>query len=448
LIKTPSSPIVDTQNGKASSANQFPFHNWYNFVLGYSPQFPNFMLDREKVTNSDFVIDPFMGTGTTMIACKQRGIRSLGVDANDFMVDTARVKLNWTVDIRALKIFLDKLIERVQYEFQRYPTQVQLEPVVLQQGLFDIPKITGDGVTHSWETLVKRRPSMLLPKYISDKPLGRLFIIADAIKTETPIGEIQNFFNLALDSLIVPVSNVRYGPGFGMIKPKTDMPVLELFIEKANRMIRDLQGVSPFQAQTYSEVVLGDTRQLLQFCKPNSATFMITSPPYPGDHEYTKHTRLELLFRGYATTHEQFQVIKRRMIRASTTNIYREDQEGSHVRDLTNLQNLTQLIQDRLDEDSATSGFEKLYTKLVWEYFGGMDRALRDCLKVLQPGGKIALLVSDSHAFKMVHIETAALLREIGIRVGFQDSEIILWQFKPSTSHQYALRENILILTK
>src|SRR5207248_2795102 len=109
---------------------------------------------------------------------------------------------------------------------------------------------------------------------------------------------------------------------------------------------------------------------------------------------------------------------------------------------------VTRMIQERLDEDGATSGFEKLYTKLIWEYFGGMYKTLAECLQILRPGGKIAMLVSDSHAFKMVHVETAVILREIGLRVGFENPEIILWQFKPSTSHKYDLRENILVLSK
>jgi len=77
-----------------------------------------------------------------------------------------------------------------------------------------------------------------------------------------------------------------------------------------------------------------------------------------------------------------------------------------------------------------------------------MYLALQECFKVLRPGAKIALLVSDSHAFKMVHVQTAAILQEIGLRVGFVQPEIILWQLKPSTSHKYWLRENILILSK
>lgn len=60
----------------------------------------------------------------------------------------------------------------------------------------------------------------------------------------------------------------------------------------------------------------------------------------------------------------------------------------------------------------------------------------------------MALLVSDSHAFKMVHIKTAELLAEVAKKVGFLNPTIELWQKKYSTSHKYLLHENILILTK
>ena len=111
-------PIITTQNGKASSASNFPFHNWYYFVLGYSPEFPNYVLDREHITNEQLVVDPFMGTGTTLVACKLRGIPSGGVDANDFFSDVARAKLNWELDVSELKRLRDTILQQIftQYE--------------------------------------------------------------------------------------------------------------------------------------------------------------------------------------------------------------------------------------------------------------------------------------------------------------------------------------------
>jgi len=300
----------------------------------------------------------------------------------------------------------------------------------------------------SFQEILDTRPKLLVAKYLSDKPYAKAKIISTIIEQELVNHPLKRVFDLALSSIIVPISNIRYGPGFGVGKIKDDADVLTAFKAKLKRMISDFEGVTTQQKATPSSVYLGDARALTNCFEPNSAALMVTSPPYPGDHEYTKHTKLELLFSQYVDTLEDFRVIKKRMLRASTTNLYREDNDSNQIRDLESIQAVTKEIDQRLKDDNATSGFEKLYTKLVWEYFGGMYKALGECITVLRPGGKIALLVSDSHAFKMVHIETAAILSEIGLMAGYINPEIVLWQNKTSTSHTYNLRENILFLQK
>jgi hypothetical protein len=150
----------------------------------------------------------------------------------------------------------------------------------------------------------------------------------------------------------------------------------------------------------------------------------------------------------FATDIQEFRVIKKRMLRGSTTNIYKEDSDGDLVRDITSIKVVTDEIDRRLKEDNATSGFEKLYTKLVWEYFGGMYRVFKEAKESLKPGGKFVLLVSDSHAFKMVHIETAEILAEVAVKAVLVKPHVELWQHKGSTSHKYNLFEEVLTVEK
>ena len=422
-------PIILTRNGKSSDSNGYPFHDWYNFVLGFTPTFPSYMLEREGISSEagDIVLDPFVGSGTTQLVCKLRGIESIGIDANDFMVFAAKQKLNWYLDAR--------IISRLQQNVVAHYSSAQ------------------DTLDWADNQLIKERVSAIRPdtleeRYISDKPLLKAFFLRDAIDSLQTTNEYKDLFKFALSSVLVPVSNVKYGPGFGISKAKDDVDVLSAFCKKMDLIIKDLSNLSEQQKNTVSRTLLGDSRHLSEYIEPNSIKLIVTSPPYPGDHEYTKHSKLELIFQGFATDISSFRTIKKRMIRGSTTNIYKEDHDGDMVQNIQEIINVTDEITRRLECDGATSGYEKLYTRLVWEYFGGMAHFLQESLNVLKPGGKVALLVSDSHAFKMVHIETAKILKVIGETVGFVDPEILLWQNKVSTSHRYQLRENILIMQK
>lgn len=440
LGKTKQEPVIHNSNGKASSAGNFPFHNWYYFVLGYSPEFPDYLIKRDSITHDHFVVDPFNGTGTTLIECKLNDIVSSGIEANDYFVDVARTKLNWglnapqlrTIYLEIKKSLLDHL-ETIDFS----------EENSIQKPLFN------DQAQVSFLEYDKlHRPEMLSERYISKKPFVKLAAIKSVLERQKLDDDAFSFFQLAMSSIINPISNVRYGPGFGVGKPKDDVDVIKVFSTKVERMLADLEIVTTNQIKTKASVIHGDARLIDQYYLPNSVDFMITSPPYPGDHEYTKHTRLELIFMEYAQDLKQFRTIKERMIRGSTTNIYKEDNDRKFVDKFKSIQILTEIIDSRLKEDNATSGFEKLYTKLIWEYFGGMYRVFQNAYTVLKPGGKFSLLVSDSHAFKMVHIDTANLLAELAIDIGYSDTIIQLWQDKTSTSHDYHIPENILTLIK
>ena len=91
-------PIVDSHRGKASSADQFPIHNWFNFVLGYSPEFPEYMISQFKLGSSSFIVDPFSGSGTTSVFAKSIGITSAGVEANDYFYFASKTKLEWRIN--------------------------------------------------------------------------------------------------------------------------------------------------------------------------------------------------------------------------------------------------------------------------------------------------------------------------------------------------------------
>jgi len=57
-------------------------HEWYRFVLSYPPHLVRDYLKRLDVKTSETVLDPFCGTGTTLVECRKLGIASVGLEVN------------------------------------------------------------------------------------------------------------------------------------------------------------------------------------------------------------------------------------------------------------------------------------------------------------------------------------------------------------------------------
>ena len=57
-------------------------HDWYRFVLSYPPHLVRSYVDRFGFGPHSRVLDPFCGTGTTLVECKKLGVPSVGIESN------------------------------------------------------------------------------------------------------------------------------------------------------------------------------------------------------------------------------------------------------------------------------------------------------------------------------------------------------------------------------
>jgi len=402
-------------SSRIAKASDCPIHNWYTYVHTYSPKFVEYEILKKEITSDQQVLDPFVGTGTTLVECKLRGINSTGVDALDFLVFASKTKTEWEIDCNELKSVVQELERNVK-----------------------------ENLTHKIN--LYERPELLKEPYISSKPLAKLLLIKKAI-SNLEDGKIKDILNLAFAAIIVPSSNVRYGPNFGLIKPRDDVDVFRLFKEKIARIISDLEYVQKLKSTGKSRAIMGDSRTLTSIFN-EKFDHVITSPPYPQEHDYSRQVRLEIVFFDYVKNIRELRALKQKMLRASTRNVYSTDNESQYVTKFKEIVELMIKIERRVKETKGTSGFEKLYSKLVGEYFGGMYRSLEGIYDVLEPRGTAALLVGDSHCFKMVHIPTAGLLGQLALDIGFKKYELEIWQNIKSTAHKYLIPEYILELYK
>lgn len=65
-------------------------HDWYRFVLSFPPHLVRDYLHRFGLGPEHTVLDPFCGTGTTLVECKKLGLASVGVSPTPWRTSPAR----------------------------------------------------------------------------------------------------------------------------------------------------------------------------------------------------------------------------------------------------------------------------------------------------------------------------------------------------------------------
>lgn len=75
-----------------------PFHDWYRFVLSFPPHLVREYIRKFGLESGDTILDPFCGTGTTLVEARLMGINSIGIEANPMGHFASTVKVDWSIN--------------------------------------------------------------------------------------------------------------------------------------------------------------------------------------------------------------------------------------------------------------------------------------------------------------------------------------------------------------
>ncbi|MFL9837207.1 site-specific DNA-methyltransferase [Flavobacterium sp. ST-75] len=267
------SEISDFQNTPPSEANNYT-HAIHPYPAKFIPQIPKKIIE-EFSNERHTILDPFSGSGTTLLEAKIKGRDSVGFDINPIGVLISRVKSHcYTSD-------QFKQIEEILAVIARRENETNTSKLWIPK----IPRIE---------------------HWFKKEVIQALSIIVDEIRKIKDI-DIQRFFNLCLSGIIVSVSNQESETRFAAKSNNSNFKgVFASFKRKVivnKEKLEELCGNEKF-SRSSCLIYLEDSRNISESLPENSIDLVITSPPYVNSFDYYLYHKFRIYWISYPENNE------------------------------------------------------------------------------------------------------------------------------------------------
>jgi len=351
----------------------------------FIPEVPRWAV-RKFLKKGQTVLDPFVGSGTTMVEARILGVNSYGIDHNP----------------------LARLLSKVKSTPLEYSEIVESKRK-LQNAIFD------DIILKDVEIPEFRNRDFWFDHSASEG----IAVIRNCIEREMKSSDIKDFFIVVLSEIIQQVSRV----GSGQILPAkrskngekarvTRKEVCQLFLERLNEDTVKMREFSAKADRTvFSEIVGDDARKI---STPNTVDLIVTSPPYINSHHYIWTNKLRLLQLRLIDDEERLQLMRKEI---GTEEFSTEEYKDLGKTDIEELdKRIEQIYQG--DKYKASGDQNRIRARSVFRYFSDMKTHLAQAFETLRPDSHYVLVVGNNKICK-VDIPTPLFLEQIAREIGF-----------------------------
>lgn len=246
----------------------------------------------DAMPRDSILVDPFCGSGTTLVEARAAGLRTMGIDLNPLAVLLARAK-TWIVPSRS------------RARLRQAGRSIGGEAL-----------LAGKEARRSGGAASTKRAPVGFDPNARDRRVGKWF--APHVRRELEdlagrIDEIRQADPELADVLVVPLSSILYkvssrtsdtNPEWVARNIGRGQPA-RLFTERVEILAAGLDDLYKAFGQASGrgaggppDVHLADARQLTEFIPAGRTGGIVTSPPYAGTYDYAEHQRLRFDFLG------------------------------------------------------------------------------------------------------------------------------------------------------
>ena len=397
-----------------------PFQRWYRYKEGFSVELVEQLIKEYSKHKEGIILDPFSGSGSTLLAANSLGYSGVGFEVNPFSFFLSKCKLEF---------YTKENMEQFKIEYEEILQNASEQNATEQNEGYVLPKLSISDKVFEDE----------MEKYYMN--IGVLIDHSDADE------KIKNLLRLGWLACLEPLCNYRKaGNGLKIkkyVKPRritVDEARVMLLEEYQNIYIDLLKSKRRGEATLYNESCLNMSKRI----EAGSVEGIIFSPPYANCFDYTEIYKLELWFGKFVSEYSDLKKLRNASLHSHLNgDLNREVQSRSEI--------LTEL----LEELEKKELWDKKIPKMLKLYYDDMFTVLDDSYKALGDKGFCCIVVGNS-AYGGIVFPADLILAEYAEKIGFKVDKIEVDRFIITSSQQYEmtketgkyLRESVVCLTK
>lgn len=375
-------------------------HRWFPYMEGYSK---SFVQDELKLLgNVGTLLDPFAGSGTTMLVSALNSIKTYYTEVNPAMSFIADAKINVVNSI---------IINNKLNALQKHSNNIIS---ALKNQNFAQENIDFQG----------------FEKYYDDSNINKIIFYKKIINNIND-EDINKILKVALASVAVDSSkmvrrgDLRFARGNENQKSNKDFTVLI-----SRKLAEIIQDIDLYSNRTIVPTTkLCDDARLIN--KKNLVDAVITSPPYLNGTNYFRNTKLELKLLDYIKYEKELAKMHAKGIVSGINSVTKE--------------NIINIILDDVKvyyKQLLPVSYDKRIPLMVTNYFYDMNDFFKTMYKVIKPQGKMIIDIGDSQ-FAGIHIPTHTILEKLADNNGFDKYDETILRSRTS-KNGFSLTQRVL----
>jgi DNA modification methylase len=376
---------------------KLPIHRWFRYSAGFSAKWVEKtiteILTNKKISNNDIanftILDPFAGSGTTLLAAEQVGIKGFGFESHPLVAEVALAKLSWDTDVDSFRKFANKILEIIK---------------TLTRNLDVYPPI--------------------VYKCYSSETLEMLDKLKYALKLSKDDSNEYKLSWLAFLSILRSTSHVGTAQWQYVLPNKTKKNVLSpiaAFRNQVELMCSDILQFSSLATCTRSSILRHDARASYETLA-NSVDLVITSPPYANNFDYADATRLELCVLGDINGWGDLQAyVRNSLIRSSSQHVSKDVSNTYDFLDeavLAPIRDELHAVCKKLDSEKDKHGGKKNYHTMIVLYFLDLAKIWINLRSLCKKDSDVCFVIGDSAPYG-IYVPVDEWLGKLAVAAGF-----------------------------